>query len=287
MGKKKSSKIVKWVLRIALAVLALLLICCAVYFLLFPRITFVADSSFLQVYSSSDIWQLRLDYASHGTRLRVLKLADSAFDSPDKFKAAVSKARGRAVVLSPIASEYCIQEEIDASALLGKSNVLGIHMNTETDCFDCTLVPDEVSGWIEAATSLAADTSSMSQNVALVYEYESISFAKDIISCFPSGHVSEYQRMPGTSLFQTNTLAEFDEKGIVFAMCPYVTSFHRFFSKETTVQWITDYRFASVVPEANLYGLVTPDFEAIIGIARNVEKGSRSIETLAYIYVKK
>ena len=93
--------------------------------------------------------------------------------------------------------------------------------------------------------------------------------------------------MPGTSLFQTNTLAAFDEKGIVFAMCPYVTSFHRFFSKETTVQWITDYRFSSVVPEANLYGLVTPDFESVLEIARNVEKGSRSIEALAYTYVKK
>ena len=287
MGKRKMSKMGKWALRIALAVLALLLVSCAVYFLFFPRITLVADSSFVQVYPSSEIWKLRWDYASHGRRLCVLKLADSSFDSPDGFKAAVSGARGKTVVLSPIVSEYSIQEEIDVSALLSRSIVLGIHTNSGTGCFDCTLVPDEKSGWIEAATSLEADTSKMSCNVALVYEYESITFAEDIISCFPTGHVSVFQRMPGTSLFQTNTLAEFDEQGIVFAMCPYVTSFHRFFTKETAVQWITDYRFSQVVPADNLYGLVTPDFEAVLGIAKNVEKGSRSEETLSYVFVKK
>ncbi|MBR6084508.1 MAG: hypothetical protein IKP61_02695 [Spirochaetales bacterium] len=287
MGKKKSSKIGKWALRIALALVALLLVCSAVYFLFFTRITLVADSTFLQVYPSSDIWKLRVDYASRGTRLRVLKLADSSFDSPDRFKAAVSKARGKAVVLSPIASEYCIQEKIDVSALLEKSVVLGIHSYSSNKCFDCTLVPNERSGWMDAATSLEAETSKMSQNVALVYDSGDIAYIEDIVMCFPEGHVSEFKRQSSSSLFQTMTLSAMDEQGIVFAMCPYVSSFHRFFISSTTVQWIIDYRFVSVVPKSNLYGLVTPDFKSIPGIAKNVEKGSRSMESLAYIYVKK
>ena len=288
MGKKKSSKIGKWALRIALALAALLLVCSAVYFLFFPSITFVADSTFLQVYPSSDIWKLRLDYASHGTRLRVLKLADSAFDSPDRFRAAVSRARGKAVVLSPIASEYSIQEKIDVSAMLEKSVVFGIHTYTSNKCFDVTLVPNEKSGWIEAATSLEGETAKMSQNVALIYDSGYISYVEDIISCFPEGRVSEFKRLSSSSsLFHTLTLSSMDEQGIVFAMCPYVSSFHRFFIAGTTVQWIVDYRFSPVVPKANLYGLVTPDFGSVPEISKNAEKGSRSMETLAYIYVKK
>ena len=287
MDKKRKSRIGKWVLRVVLALLALVLVFSAVYLIAFPRITFVADSAFLQVYSSSDIRRLRLDYAAHGRRLSVLKLADSAFDSPESFSSALTKTGGKAVVLSPLASEYSIQEGIDVSALLARSIVIGIHTDTDNTCFDYTVVPDEKQGWTEAATSLAAETSEMSQNVALVYESETISYAQDIISCFPDGHVSEFRRISGTSLFQSNTLKALDEQGIVIAMCPYVSSFHRFFSKETSVSWIVDYRFALVVPEDNLYGVVVPDFRALIDVAGKAEKGARDVDVLPFVYVKK
>ena len=287
MGKKKSPKLLKIVLRIVALVLLLVLLCAAVYFLLFPKITLVSDSSFQQVYTSSDMWSLRLEYASHGFRLKVMKLADSAFDSEDAFKSALSKAKGRAVLLSPLASEYCVVNEIRMSELLEKSIVVGINIYPVNECFDFTLVPNEKSGWIEAATILEAETSKMSQNVALVYESEVGSYVEDIVSCFPNGHVSEFKKVSGTSLFPTNTLNAMDEQGIVIAMCPYVSSFHRFFVGNTTVQWIVDYRFASVVPSDNLYGVVVPDLSVVIGISKTTEKGAYVSDSLPYKYVKK
>ena len=287
MGKKKNSKLLKTVWRIAALLLLLVLLCAVVYFLFFPKITLVSDSSFRQVYSSSDIRSLRLEYASHGLRLKVLNLADSAFDSEDAFRAALSKAKGRAVLLSPLASEYCVVNEIRISELLEKSVVVGINMNPESVCFDVTLVPDEKSGWIEAAAILAAETSKMSQNVGLVYESETISYIEDIVLCFPEGHVSEFCKTSGTSLFPANTLEAMDGQGIVIAMCPYVSSFHRFFVNGTTVQWIVDYRFTSVVPSGNLYGVVVPDLSVVIGISKTAEKGMQSSDSLPYKYVKK
>ena len=287
MGKKKSPKLLKIVLRIAALLLLLVLLCTAVYFLFFPKITLVSDSSFQQVYTSSDMWSLRLEYASHGFRLKVMKLADSAFDSEDAFKSALSKAKGRAVILSPLASEYCVVNEIRMSELLEKSIVVGINIYPVNECFDFTLVPNEKSGWIEAATILEAETSKMSQNVALVYESEVGSYVEDIVSCFPNGHVSEFKKVSGTSLFPTNTLNAMDEQGIVIAMCPYVSSFHRFFVGNTTVQWIVDYRFASVVPSDNLYGVVVPDLSVVIGISKTTEKGAYVSDSLPYKYVKK
>ena len=277
----------KIVLRIAALLLLLVLLCTAVYFLFFPKITLVSDSSFQQVYTSSDMWSLRLEYASHGFRLKVMKLADSAFDSEVAFKSALSKAKGRAVILSPLASEYCVVNEIRMSELLEKSIVVGINIYPVNECFDFTLVPNEKSGWIEAATSLEAETSKMSQNVALVYESEVGSYVEDIVSCFPNGHVSEFKKVSGTSLFPTNTLNAMDEQGIVLAMCPYVSSFHRFFVGNTTVQWIVDYRFASVVPKTNLYGIVVPDLSVVIGISKTTEKGAYVSDSLPYKYVKK
>ena len=287
MGKRKSPKLLKIVLRIAALLLLFVLLCTAVYFLFLPKITLVSDSSFQQVYTSSDMWSLRLEYASHGFRLKVMKLADSAFDSEDAFKSALSKAKGRAVLLSPLASEYCVVNEIRMSELLEKSIVVGINIYPVNECFDFTLVPNEKSGWIEAATILEAETSKMSQNVALVYESEVGSYVEDIVSCFPNGHVSEFKKVSGTSLFPTNTLNAMDEQGIVIAMCPYVSSFHRFFVGNTTVQWIVDYRFASVVPSDNLYGVVVPDLSVVIGISKTTEKGAYVSDSLPYKYVKK
>ena len=274
-------------MRIAALLLLVVLLCAAVYFLFFPRITLVSDSSFQQVYTSSDIRSLRLEFALHGVRLKVMKLADSAFDSDEQFTVALGTAKGRAVILSPLASEFCIQDEIDASAILKGSVVLGIHMDPENDCFDCTLVPDEKSGWIEAATCLESETSKMSRNVALVYGNENIPYIEDIVSCFPEGHVSEFKKVSGSSLFPTNTLKAMDDQGILIAMCPYVGSFHKFFTNPTTVKWIVDYRFAPVVPPENLYAVVMPDLSVVPGISKAMEKGTCASELLPYKYVKK
>ena len=70
-------------------------------------------------------------------------------------------------------------------------------------------------------------------------------------------------------------------------MCPYVSSFQRFFISSTGVQWVVDYRFASVVPPENLYGVVGPDLGVVIGVSKSAVKGESSSDMLPYRYVKK
>lgn len=273
-----------------IAVVAVVLLCAAlasVYLFAFPRISIVADSSFFQVVPSADIIRLRLNYALNGTRLSVVKLDDQCFSFTDLFTAAISKVKGKTVVLSPMVSEFANSENVDVSSILEQSIVVGITVDTEATCFDCTLIPDELPGWLEASSIIEAETSKMSQNVALVYSANRVSYIQDIIDAFPAGHVSVFEKRGSSAIFASNTLEEMDRQGIVLALCPYVSTFYRFFNNETTVQWVVDYRFASVVPEKNLYAVIIPDFSVFRDVADDVEKHSDTQKSLPYIYVKR
>ena len=271
----------------ALAVVLFCAACALVYLFAFPRVSIVADSSFFQVVPSSDLIRLRLNYAFGGTRLSVVKLDDQCFSFKDLFVNAVSKIKGKTVVLSPMVSEYAIAEDVDVSSVLEQSTVIGITVDKENTCFDCILIPDELSGWLDASSIIEAETSKMSQNVALVYSANKVSYIQDIIDAFPAGHVSVFEKKGSSAIFASNTLEEMDRQGIVLALCPYVSTFYRFFSNETTVQWVVDYRFASVVPEKNLYAVVIPDFSGLQYAAEDVEKHSNTLKTLPCIYVKR
>ncbi len=271
----------------ALAVVLFCAACALVYLFAFPRVSIVADSSFFQVVPSSDLIRLRLNYAFGGTRLSVVKLDDQCFSFKDLFVNAVSKIKGKTVVLSPMVSEYAIAEDVDVSSVLEQSTVIGITVDKENTCFDCILIPDELPGWLDASSIVEAETSKMSQNVALVYSANKVSYIQDIIDAFPAGHVSVFEKKGSSAIFASNTLEEMDRQGIVLALCPYVSTFYRFFSNETTVQWVVDYRFASVVPEKNLYAVVIPDFSGLRYVAEDVEKHSNTLKTLPYIYVKR
>ena len=271
----------------ALAVVLFCAACALVYLFAFPRVSIVADSSFFQVVPSSDLIRLRLNYAFGGTRLSVVKLDDQCFSFKDLFVNAVSKIKGKTVVLSPMVSEYAIAEDVDVSSVLEQSTVIGITVDKENTCFDCILIPDELPGWLDASSIIEAETSKMSQNVALVYSANKVSYIQDIIDAFPAGHVSVFEKKGSSAIFASNTLEEMDRQGIVLALCPYVSTFYRFFSNETTVQWVVDYRFASVVPEKNLYAVVIPDFSGLRYVAEDVEKHSNTLKTLPYIYVKR
>ena len=285
--KTKKDRRRRRALVIAMVVALIAASCAALYLFGFQHITIAADNSFLQVIPSSDLMKLRLDFALHGKRLSVMKLKDEYFSYSDLFQAALSMVKGDVVVLSPMVSEYAIDQGVDVSSLLNNSLVIGISMKTDDMPFDCTLVPDELSGWLEASEAIEAEISRMSQNVALVYSSGDVSYAQDIIDAFPTGHVSGFKKVGRNGSFVSDTLAAMDEQGIVIALCPYVSSFYWFFNKETTTQWVVDYRFASVVPEKNLYAVVIPDFSVLTDISQRVEKGSRSQESLPYIYVKR
>lgn len=259
----------------------------AVYFLSFDTVSLFSDTSFRQVVPSGTVTSLRFRLALDGKRLNVVSMPDQCFGSPDVFRSALASSDCDYAILSPVPAAYAVINEIDVSALLPDTVVLGIHDETGTSFFDVSLVSDELSGWEDAAAAISAETASMSQNIALVYESTIDELAQDIMEFFPAGHVTEFRKKGALRMFASTTLETMDEQGIVLAMCPFVNGFANFFNRENPVSWIVDYRFASTVPAASLYGVVAPDFGSLPAILRAAEKGSRTAVTLNYIYEKR
>lgn len=275
---------------IAIVISSLVLVLVAflafVYFVLFDSFTLVSDISFNQVYSSY-LMKDRLHYAAKGLRLRVKTLDETCFYDKESFIAELSRIKGDYVLLSPLPSWYACQNEVNVSNLLPGSVVLGIGAESAVGYFDCLLVSDERAGWVEAGKAMAAETSSMSQNIGLVYDLDSIDYASDIIGCFRENRVSVFNRDGSSRLFASTTLDAMNKQGIVLALCPYATSFNSFFNSDSTVSWVVDYRLASVVPSENLYGVVRPDLSLVLELAKATQKGQLSMNSLGYCYEKK
>jgi len=259
----------------------------AVYFIVFDTVTVVSDTSFRQVVPSGDFTSLMLKLALEGKRLRIVTIADRYFNSPDLFRARLASEGGSCVILTPVPAAYAVINSVDVSALLPDTVVIGIHDGTGTASFDVTLVSDELSGWTAVASALQADQGSMSRNIGLVYENLVDELAQGIVGAFPAGHITEMRKEGTARMFAIASFNTMDSQGIVLAMCPYVTGFASFFSEHHSVMWIVDYRFAPTVPDANLYGVVTPDLGSLPAIIKAAEKGSRTALPLTYVYEKR
>ncbi len=259
----------------------------AVYFLAFDSMALVTDSAFMQVVPSGTIGGLRMSLAGKGMRLKVVQLPDDTLRSAGLFSSALAALKDDYIVLTPVSAAYAVNNEIDVSELKPSSVVLAVHDDSALRYFDCTFVSDEMSGWEKASEAIGSETTSMSQNIGLVYDEKGRTLAQGIVSCFPDGHVTEFGREGASKLFASNTLGEMDRLGIVLAMCPYVGGFSDFFGSESSVSWITDYRLARVVPDGKLYGIVLPDFRSIADAARQTQKGDHSSAVLRYVYEKK
>lgn len=282
--KRKKGKAVIIILSVIIAVAAA---AAAVYLFAFGTLTIVSDPAFSQVVPGGTIARLRLEYAMKGIRLRVKGLSDDCFRSRALFSETLGRIRSDYVVLGPLAAAYAVHCELDVSDLLPSSVVLAIHGQEGSMLFDGTLVSDVGSGWMKAASEISRETSTMSQNVGLVYDNDSKGMAEVIISCFPSGHVTEFDKSSAGRLFASTTIDQMNRLGIVIAMCPSVSSFNDFFSSDSSISWVTDYRLALAVPEKNLYGVVVPDLSALLDTAKSVGKGSHTISVLEYRYEKK
>ncbi len=268
------------------AMVVVLALCAFVYLVLFDTFTLVADSTFGQLYSPTEVLGLRLSFASKGARLRVKVLKDDSFLSQEQFTSSLSKVRGDYVLLTPLASNYAASLSLNVSELLPKSIVLAMTTKA-SDLFDCTLSSDEESGWIQAAKAISGETSSMSQNVALVYSSSSATEVQAIEACFPSGHLSVFEDDGSRRLFVSETVSEMDRLSMVLALCPYSDRLDDFFEYESTVQWVVDYRLRHVVPDSLLYGIVRPDFLDALKTARDVGKASGETRALEYEYEKR
>lgn len=285
MGKKHKKGLTA--ILIIIAVVIVLGAAAAVYFLAFDSMTIVSDSAFSQIVPQKTVTRLRLRCALKGIRLSVTRLTDDCFYSEAAFEARLGRIRSDYVLLGPLSAAYAVKNYIDVSDLLKSSIVLAIHDSEGSHLFDCTLVSDVISGWEKVASELSLETSTMSQNVGLVYDSDSKNIAEAIVSCFPVGRVTSFEKPESGRLFASSSIEEMNRQGIVIALCPSVDSFSDFFKSENSISWITDYRLALTVPDKNLYGIVIPDFYWVLEKAFSVEKGSRIITELEYIYEKK
>ncbi len=277
----KTALLVSVVIVFALALLSF------IYFVVFDTFTLVSDPALSQLIPSSHLSGLRMELAAKGIRLRVKTLDEICFYDGSTFTSEISRTKGDYVLLGPVSSRYAIQNSLDVSGLLPKSVVLGISSSGECSLFDCTLSSDESSGWVEAAKSVSEETSLMSQNVGLVYDGKIVDYSNEIISCFGPNRVSSFEQEDSGRLLASRTLDEMDQQGIVIVLCPYAANLQYFFSDDSSLSWVVDYRFTDVVPHENLYGVVLPDFRKVIETAKSVVKGERTAAVMEYCYEKR
>ncbi len=283
----KASRKVKRTLAIGLMVIAaMVLSLIAIYFLALPTFTIVSDRAFSTVLPKAELRRLGLSLASNGIRLKVDTFKDESFESPESFSNRLGKVKGRWVLLSPVLSAYSVNNAIDVSEMLSDSVAIAMYAYPDTGLFDCTLVSDERSGWVKAASSVASEMAVTARNTALVYEVDSIAYRNDIVACFSPGWLSVFEDDGQSRLFVSSTMAELDRQNIVIALCPYESKLYDFFSSPGTVNWVVDYRFAATVPKSQLYGIVIPAFSDAFGEALHCEKGQSSTVKLEYRYEK-
>ncbi|MBO4393717.1 MAG: hypothetical protein J5800_05185 [Spirochaetales bacterium] len=257
-----------------------------VYYLVFPTFTIVSDSAFSAVLSKPELHRLGLSMAAKGIRLKIEAFENDSFYAPESFSSRLGRVKGKWVLLGPTASAYSAQNGINVRDILENSVTIGIHADPTTGLFDCTLVSDVTSGWIEAASAVSNEMSKTSRNTALVYENDVILLAQDIESCFQTGWLSVYEDDGQSRLFVSTTLSEMDRQNIVIALCPFDSRLNDFFKSPSSLSWVVDYRFAPVVPQNQLYGIVIPDFKAAFEKAMKITKGSTETIALEYRYEK-
>jgi len=280
-------RVFKTALWISVVVVFALVLLSFIYFMVFDTFTLVSDPALSQLIPSSHLSGLRMELALKGIRFRVKTLDDVCFYDSSTFISELSRTKGDYVLLGPVSSRYAIQNDVDVSELLPRSVVLGISSSGDGSLFDCTLSSDEASGWIQAAESISKETASTSQNVGLVYDGNFVDYSNDIISCFGPNRVSAFEQEDSGRLMASRTLDELDQQGIVLVLCPYAANLHYFFSDDSSLSWVVDYRFTDVVPQGNLYGIVLPDLRKVIEKATEVAKGEGATAVLEYCYEKR
>ena len=285
MGKKVRHKL-NGLLLIVVAIIALVILACAIYFLALPTFTIVSDSAFSAVLPKAELRRLGLSMATKGIRLKIEAFENDSFYAPESFSSRLERVKGKWVILGPTASSYSVQNEISVRDILDHSVTIGIYADPDTNLFDCTLVSDFTSGWIEAATTISDEMSKTSRNTALVYDNSVILLAQDIESCFQTGWLSVYEDDGQSRLFVSTTLSEMDKQNIVIALCPYETRLNDFFKNPSSLSWVVDYRFAPVVPQSQLYGMVIPKFKETFEKVMKITKGSIETIVLEYRYEK-
>ena len=280
---KVPTKVIKPIVIAISAILALAIVLTLVYFLAFRTLTIVSDSAFSLVLPKATMRSIRTTMAAKGIRVRTEVLTVNDFDDKDTFVSRIEKVKGSYVLLSPVSSAFAASKRINVSQILEDSTVIAMY-GEKSSLFDCTLVSDEKSGWVEAAQKLSSDFEKTASNVSLIYENGKVPYIQDIKSFFPESRLSVFEDNGQSKLFASETLKKTDELSIVVSMCPYYSRLGDFFKNPGSLCWVVDYRFVPVVPKKQLYGMVVPDLSQALKEAIKTEKGSESEITVEYGY---
>ncbi len=281
--RRKLHPIFKTLIVIALA-FALFL---AVFFIFAPRFVIITDSAWSLVMPHKEFARTSLNLALRWQRLKIIEADISVLSNSKNLEDFITNLSTNkkitAILFGPLASSQIMQYNIDASSTLNNSVVYGIS-NTQNNFFDITLCLNPQSGWEEASKTIAEEASSMSQNVTLVTDNMGKAYRETIVSQFPTNMVTEYINENESRFFISNTIEEMKNLNTIIAFCPHLKDFYSIFSQDDTISWVVDYKYSTIVPKKQLYGIVLPNLSLFAKTAVIEKPQTKQILHLDYKY---
>ena len=280
---KKKTKIL---LGLSIFLLLILTALAFVYFIAFERFVLVMDPAWSYLLPSSELFSMRFALAQKGYHLVVVHTSATNLDDSTSFTSLLLSLKGSEILLGPLASASAVQFGIDVTSLFENAVVYGM-WSQSCNNFDVTLISNISAGWQDAITKVTTKT--MAQNVAMVYDSETISVYKAIDSITPAGDFLGYYYDGQSKIFARNTVSDMNEKQVVIALCPHLENLYDLVSLDTSISWIVDYRYAQIIPKKQLFGTVLPDLTGFVKNYVNVPNNTDvtsgyAIATLYYKY---
>ncbi len=280
---KKKTKIL---LGLSIFLLLILTALAFVYFIAFERFVLVMDPAWSYLLPSSELFSMRFALAQKGYHLVVVHTSATNLDDSTSFTSLLLSLKGSEILLGPLASASAVQFGIDVTSLFENAVVYGM-WSQSCNNFDVTLISNISAGWQDAITKVTTKT--MAQNVAMVYDSETISVYKAIDSITPTGDFLGYYYDGQSKIFARNTVSDMNEKQVVIALCPHLENLYDLVSLDSSISWIVDYRYAQIIPKKQLFGTVLPDLTGFVKNYVNVPNNTDvtsgyAIATLYYKY---
>jgi len=222
-------------------------------------------------------------------RLKIIEADSTVLSSAQELETFITdlskNKKVSCVLFGPIASSQITKYNIDASTILRDSVVYGVNSN-QSELFDITLCINPQSGWEEASTAVAKENNSIPQNVALVTDTSGTAYKEAIVSQFASNMITEYINENENRLFISNTINKMNKLNTVLAFCPHLKDFYMVFSQDNTISWVVDYKYSTIVPKKQLYGIVLPNLSGFAKTAILEKPQTKQVLQLDYKYNK-
>lgn len=239
-------------------VLSILLVLVAMYFLVMPTFTILADESWNLCLDSSDRLGISISYALSFVRLKTQILDLALLQDASALSSYIQNIKSDYVLLTPVVSFAAIVNNVNVSALAPKTICLGMSSEGQ-GLFDVLLISEPKDAWVSAAKTVKS-------NFALLYDSSVTPWAQEIASSAPLKAVERYDAHDSTDTFNIDKL----DLGLV--LCPYVEKLYEYVDFDSPVSWVVDYRFYSAIEKKKIYAYIRPSFGQILTEARNTKK---------------